>query len=138
MPYRLCQLSGQKGVRSSRLERGDGRNAGHHRSDCRHFPASAEADCRRAGAGRREVAPYYHGSDEHERVQRHFSYSDRIRYYWPLPDAPVWICAIGTVWRFVVATDTDQPIPCQVLRGCGRHGAAHRTPTDSSIGPISS
>jgi D-tagatose-1,6-bisphosphate aldolase subunit GatZ/KbaZ len=32
-------------------------------------------------------APYYHGSADHVRVQRHFSYSDRIRYYWPLPRA---------------------------------------------------
>jgi D-tagatose-bisphosphate aldolase class II non-catalytic subunit len=26
---------------------------------------------------------YYHGSDAERAVQRHFSYSDRIRYYWP-------------------------------------------------------
>lgn len=30
---------------------------------------------------------YYHGSDEDLRIQRHFSYSDRIRYYWPHPEA---------------------------------------------------
>jgi D-tagatose 6-phosphate 4-epimerase len=30
---------------------------------------------------------YYHGSDEELRIQRHFSYSDRIRYYWPHPEA---------------------------------------------------
>jgi D-tagatose-bisphosphate aldolase class II non-catalytic subunit len=30
---------------------------------------------------------YYHGSDHELRLQRHFSYSDRIRYYWPHPDA---------------------------------------------------
>ncbi|WP_295080436.1 D-tagatose-bisphosphate aldolase, class II, non-catalytic subunit [Tabrizicola sp.] len=28
-------------------------------------------------------AKYYHGSDTDLWVQRHFSYSDRIRYYWP-------------------------------------------------------
>lgn len=28
---------------------------------------------------------YYHGSAEAQRLQRHFSYSDRIRYYWPHP-----------------------------------------------------
>lgn len=32
-------------------------------------------------------ASYYHGTGERVRVQRHFSYSDRIRYYWPLPPA---------------------------------------------------
>ncbi len=26
---------------------------------------------------------HYHGSAEEQRLQRHFSYSDRIRYYWP-------------------------------------------------------
>ena len=27
------------------------------------------------------------GSPDWQRVQWHFSYSDRIRYYWPLPEA---------------------------------------------------
>jgi len=31
--------------------------------------------------------PYYKGSDDYVRLQRHYSYSDRIRYYWPEPDA---------------------------------------------------
>ncbi|MGH7004787.1 MAG: class II D-tagatose-bisphosphate aldolase non-catalytic subunit, partial [Alphaproteobacteria bacterium] len=30
---------------------------------------------------------YYHGSESELRLQRHFSYSDRIRYYWPHPEA---------------------------------------------------
>jgi D-tagatose-bisphosphate aldolase class II non-catalytic subunit len=30
---------------------------------------------------------YYHGTEHEIRVQRHFSYSDRIRYYWALPEA---------------------------------------------------
>ena len=30
---------------------------------------------------------HYHGSDAQLRRQRHFSYSDRIRYYWPHPAA---------------------------------------------------
>jgi D-tagatose-1,6-bisphosphate aldolase subunit GatZ/KbaZ len=30
---------------------------------------------------------YYHGTVDEARIQRHFSYSDRIRYYWPSPDA---------------------------------------------------
>jgi D-tagatose-1,6-bisphosphate aldolase subunit GatZ/KbaZ len=32
-------------------------------------------------------AGYYVGSEVEQRVSRHFSYSDRIRYYWPLPPA---------------------------------------------------
>jgi D-tagatose-bisphosphate aldolase class II non-catalytic subunit len=30
---------------------------------------------------------YYHGSEAEQRIERHFSYSDRIRYYWPAPAA---------------------------------------------------
>ncbi|AZO65904.1 MAG: D-tagatose-bisphosphate aldolase, class II, non-catalytic subunit [Mesorhizobium sp.] len=30
---------------------------------------------------------YYPATPEEQRVQRHFSFSDRIRYYWPTPDA---------------------------------------------------
>ena len=30
---------------------------------------------------------YYHGTDAERALQRHFSYSDRIRYYWPNPAA---------------------------------------------------
>jgi D-tagatose-1,6-bisphosphate aldolase subunit GatZ/KbaZ len=30
---------------------------------------------------------YYHGTPDELRLQRHFSYSDRIRYYWPDPTA---------------------------------------------------
>ena len=32
-------------------------------------------------------AAYYHGPDALQRLQRHFSYSDRIRYYWNRPEA---------------------------------------------------
>jgi D-tagatose-bisphosphate aldolase class II non-catalytic subunit len=32
-------------------------------------------------------AKYYEGSDAELALQRHFSYSDRMRYYWPQPDA---------------------------------------------------
>jgi tagatose-1,6-bisphosphate aldolase non-catalytic subunit AgaZ/GatZ len=30
---------------------------------------------------------YYDGSPDELRLQRHFSFSDRIRYYWPRPEA---------------------------------------------------
>jgi D-tagatose-bisphosphate aldolase class II non-catalytic subunit len=30
---------------------------------------------------------YYHGSDAERAIMRHYSYSDRIRYYWPQPEA---------------------------------------------------
>lgn len=34
-----------------------------------------------------EWQPYHAGPDEEQRIARHFSYSDRVRYYWPLPQA---------------------------------------------------
>ncbi|WP_192183145.1 D-tagatose-bisphosphate aldolase, class II, non-catalytic subunit [Mesorhizobium amorphae] len=30
---------------------------------------------------------YYPGTPDEQRIERHFSFSDRIRYYWPAPDA---------------------------------------------------
>lgn len=30
--------------------------------------------------------PYYHGSEQEQKLARSFSYSDRIRYYWPDPE----------------------------------------------------
>lgn len=30
---------------------------------------------------------YYEGDADQQRFQRHFSFSDRIRYYWPHPEA---------------------------------------------------
>lgn len=37
---------------------------------------------------------YYHGDAEELRLQRHFSYSDRIRYYWPHPVATAAVNAL--------------------------------------------
>ena len=37
---------------------------------------------------------YYHGDVEELRLQRHFSYSDRIRYYWPHPVATAAVDAL--------------------------------------------
>ncbi|WP_176037612.1 D-tagatose-bisphosphate aldolase, class II, non-catalytic subunit [Brucella tritici] len=37
---------------------------------------------------------YYHGDAEELRLQRHFSYSDRIRYYWPHPVATAAVDAL--------------------------------------------
>ena len=39
-------------------------------------------------------AKYYHGSETDLWVQRHFSYSDRIRYYWPEPKAEAAVKAL--------------------------------------------
>ena len=37
---------------------------------------------------------YYHGTDGDLRLQRHFSYSDRIRYYWPHPEVSAAVAAL--------------------------------------------
>ncbi len=37
---------------------------------------------------------YYHGDADDLRLQRHFSYSDRIRYYWPHPQASAAVDAL--------------------------------------------
>ena len=37
---------------------------------------------------------YYHGDAEELHLQRHFSYSDRIRYYWPHPQASAAVDAL--------------------------------------------
>lgn len=47
---------------------------------------------------------YYHGDDAALRVQRHFSYSDRIRYYWPFEAASRAVEALFLAFG-------DEPIP---------------------------
>jgi D-tagatose-1,6-bisphosphate aldolase subunit GatZ/KbaZ len=47
---------------------------------------------------------YYQGSSNELRLQRHFSFSDRIRYYWPHPEAQ------AAVHR-LLADLGDRPIP---------------------------
>lgn len=49
-------------------------------------------------------AQYYHGTADELHLQRHYSYSDRIRYYWPHPDATAAVNAL--LQRF-----QNQPIP---------------------------
>ncbi len=49
-------------------------------------------------------AKYYHGSVAHQHLQRHYSYSDRIRYYWTDPVAQ-------TAVSELLADLGDTPIP---------------------------
>jgi D-tagatose-bisphosphate aldolase class II non-catalytic subunit len=37
---------------------------------------------------------YYHGTDAEQYIQRHYSFSDRIRYYWPDPTAQQAVAAL--------------------------------------------
>jgi D-tagatose-bisphosphate aldolase class II non-catalytic subunit len=52
---------------------------------------------------------HYHGSEADQRVQRHYSYSDRIRYYWNHPEAK------AAVSRLTSALDR-QIIPAPLFR----------------------
>lgn len=55
---------------------------------------------------------YYEGSDEDLFYQRHFSYSDRIRYYWPTKDASEAVSALKS--RFAGRT-IPEPLLSQYL-----------------------
>jgi D-tagatose-1,6-bisphosphate aldolase subunit GatZ/KbaZ len=49
---------------------------------------------------------YYHGSAEEQHLQRHFSYSDRIRYYWPHPDVAAAVAALFDTLEGVTIPET--------------------------------
>jgi D-tagatose-1,6-bisphosphate aldolase subunit GatZ/KbaZ len=57
---------------------------------------------------------YYHGTAAEQRLQRHYSYSDRIRYYWPQAQ-------VAEAVSDLLAVLSDTPIPetmiSQHLRG---------------------
>jgi D-tagatose-bisphosphate aldolase class II non-catalytic subunit len=50
--------------------------------------------------------PYYPGTDETQRIWRHYSYSDRIRYYWPRREAETAVERLMTSF-----SDRDIPAP---------------------------
>ena len=51
---------------------------------------------------------YYEGGPEELRLQRHFSFSDRIRYYWPHPEARAAVDGL-------FAKLADKPIPAPLI-----------------------
>lgn len=57
---------------------------------------------------------YYHGSDAERALQRHFSYSDRIRYYWPQPEAGQ---AVADLLALLGDTDLPETLVSQYLGG---------------------
>jgi D-tagatose 6-phosphate 4-epimerase len=65
------------------------------------LPGAMEALMMREQGNWRE---YYQGSSDELRLQRHFSFSDRIRYYWPHPEAQ------AAVHR-LLADLGDRPVP---------------------------
>ena len=55
---------------------------------------------------------YYEGSADELRVQRHFSFSDRIRYYWPRPEAQA---AVDRLFARLGERDIPEPLVSQYL-----------------------
>ncbi|TIT61355.1 MAG: tagatose-bisphosphate aldolase, partial [Mesorhizobium sp.] len=55
---------------------------------------------------------YYHGSEAEQRSERHFSYSDRIRYYWPAQAARQ---AVDALMQALGERDIPSPLISQYL-----------------------
>lgn len=55
---------------------------------------------------------YYHGNEAELRLQRHFSYSDRSRYYWPHPDA---VAAVEKLMKRLKNRKISLPLISQFL-----------------------
>jgi D-tagatose-1,6-bisphosphate aldolase subunit GatZ/KbaZ len=74
----------------------------------------------------RHWKPYYQGSADELRRQRHFSYSDRIRYYWAMPEAT------AAVERLLQRLE-NRPLPTPLI---GQYlGALASSVTDGEIEP---
>jgi D-tagatose-1,6-bisphosphate aldolase subunit GatZ/KbaZ len=56
---------------------------------------------------------YYHGADGERRIQRHFSYSDRIRYYWPHPEVDA---AVKALFDLLDGVDIPETMISQYLQ----------------------
>jgi len=57
---------------------------------------------------------YYQGSCDELRLQRHFSFSDRIRYYWPRPEAQA---AVDRLFAKLGDRPIPEPLVSQYLGG---------------------
>ena len=55
---------------------------------------------------------YYHGTGAERALQRHFSYSDRIRYYWPAKEAEA---AVSRLFTLLGATPLPETLVSQYL-----------------------
>ena len=83
------------------------------------FPGRRAWTLRQAMEAAMQQAPtnwdrYYHGSDAERALQRHFSYSDRIRYYWPQPEAER---AVAELLALLDGVDLPETLVSQYLGG---------------------
>jgi D-tagatose-1,6-bisphosphate aldolase subunit GatZ/KbaZ len=68
---------------------------------------------------------HYHGDETSLRLQRHYSYSDRIRYYWAKPDVEEAVSRLFEVLRDVSIPETllHQYVPLVRLDAAGSRSA---------------
>jgi D-tagatose-1,6-bisphosphate aldolase subunit GatZ/KbaZ len=79
---------------------------------------------------------YYHGSPAEQHLQRHFSYSDRIRYYWPERRIAA---GVQTLLSLFGDTEIPETMVSQYLQGLYprlRDGAVQPTAKGLVIGAI--
>ncbi|MBQ9351007.1 D-tagatose-bisphosphate aldolase, class II, non-catalytic subunit [Phyllobacterium sp.] len=70
-------------------------------------------------------ASHYHGADDALHVQRHYSYSDRIRYYWTEPEA---MQAVSTLMAALAGRDIPETLLRQFLPDLAVHPADRSNP----------
>ncbi|UFS68103.1 D-tagatose-bisphosphate aldolase, class II, non-catalytic subunit (plasmid) [Paracoccus denitrificans] len=68
---------------------------------------------------------YYHGPEAERALQRHFSYSDRIRYYWPQPGAER---AVDELFALLDGVELPETLIAQYLGGLYPEVRAGRLP----------
>jgi D-tagatose-bisphosphate aldolase class II non-catalytic subunit len=83
-------------------------------------------------------AKYYHGSTAELALQRHFSYSDRIRYYWPQPEADA---AVARLFEVLEDKELPETLIGQYLGGryeSVRHGRLAPTARSLAMAAVES
>jgi len=65
----------------------------------------------------KDWSSYYHGTGPEQALQRHFSYSDRIRYYWPAEEARA---AVAELMALLGEERLPEPLIAQYLGGLYR------------------
>jgi D-tagatose-1,6-bisphosphate aldolase subunit GatZ/KbaZ len=73
---------------------------------------------------------HYHGDSASLRVLRHYSYSDRIRYYWPEPEA---VTAVNRLFERLEGVEIPPPLISQFLPRLYERVAAGTLPGDARV-----
>ena len=79
---------------------------------------------------------YHQGDADELRVQRHFSFGDRIRYYWPHPEAQA---AVGRLFAKLGDKVIPEPLISQYLGGLYPEvvdGSLSPRPRDLVVGAV--